>query len=233
MSKIAVITARGGSKRIPQKNIKTFSGMPIIYYSIKAAINSNLFDVVMVSTDDKEIADISKRYGAEVPFYRSSKNSDDYTGTDEVLKEVLLEYKKMNREFDFLCCIYPTAPFVTAQKLSKAYQVFCESNAEALVSVVKYSYPPQRCFIINDLFLQYKWKENIMKRSQDLEDYYHDAGQFYFWQVDSFFSNINSMPVKTVPYVLNEMEVQDIDTMEDWKIAELKYKIFFQNKELE
>ena len=223
MSIIAIITARGGSKRIPKKNIKNFCGKSIIAYSIEAALKSELFDEVMVSTDDLEIAEVAKKYGANVPFMRSEKTSDDYATTADVLKEVLEEYSKREKKFEWMCCIYPTAPFITAKKLKESFEYLQKYNADALTPVVKFSYPPQRCFIINNGFLQYKWSENINKRSQDLEPLYHDAGQYYFWKVDKFFSGTIE---KIIPYILDELQVQDIDNLEDWKLAEIKYKLF-------
>lgn len=225
MNNIAIITARGGSKRIPKKNIKNFCGKPIIAYSIEAALNSGLFDEVMVSTDDEEIATIAKAYGAKVPFLRSGKNSDDYVGTDEVVKEVLVNYQKQDICFDYVCCIYPTAPFITGETLVNAYNSLIKSSAEALVPVVRFSYPPQRAFLIKNDKLEYQNNENISKRSQDLEELFHDVGQFYFWQEKYFWDNINQLPLNTIPYLLTELEIQDIDTTDDWKMAELKYRL--------
>ena len=222
---IAIITARGGSKRIPGKNVKNFLGEPIISYPIKAALESKIFDVVMVSTDDLEIARTSMEYGADVPFLRSSHTSNDYATTEEVLMEVILEYKKNGIEFQYVCCIYPTAPFVTAEKLKSAMDLFLSSQAEALMPVVKYSYPPQRSFIIkDDGNLMMKYPEYIEPRSQDLEEWYHDCGQFYFFKTEVFLKHETIITDCTIPLILSEIEVQDIDTHEDWKIAELKYK---------
>ena len=170
MSSIAIITARGGSKRIPKKNIKGFCGKPIIAYSIEAALESGLFDVVMVSTDSQEIAEISKSYGAKVPFLRSEATSNDYAVTEDVLLEVLDEYQKIGSMFDIVCCIYPTAPFITAEKLRTAYNLLKQKKeAEAIVPVVRFSFPPQRGIINKDGYLKYQYPENAMKRSQDLE----------------------------------------------------------------
>ncbi len=224
MSAIAIITARGGSKRIPRKNIKKFCGKPIIAYSIEAALNSKIFDEVMVSTDDFEIAEIAKCYGAKVPFYRSIATSDDFATTADVLTEVLLKYKDTGRSFDWVCCIYPTAPFVTAAKLQKAFSMLGRADMDALLPVVKFSYPPQRSFVIRDEKVFYKWPENVRKRSQDLEPFYHDAGQFYLIKEDVFLSQKTLIPTNTTAYESSEQEVQDIDTMDDWKIAEMQYK---------
>ena len=236
-STIAIITARGGSKRIPRKNIKNFCGKPIIAYSIDAAINSKLFDEVMVSTDDEEIADVAKKYGAKVPFMRSEKNSDDYATTADVLHEVLEEYSKRGKIFKYMCCIYPTAPFVTAEKLQRAFNLLIEKNAETLIPVVKFSYPPQRAFILEDGFLKYKWSQFIRSRSQDLEKFYHDAGQFYFYTVKAFLSSRHSeegggATPATIPILIDETEVQDIDNLSDWELAEIKYKMLKANNKL-
>lgn len=228
---ICIITARGGSKRIPRKNIKDFCGKPIIAYSICAALDSGIFDEVMVSTDDQEIADVARRYGAKVPFLRSEKNSDDYATTADVLTEVLEEYVKQGRSFYAMCCIYPTAPFITAEKLRSAYKVFLDSSAEMLEPVVAYSYPPQRSFLLRDGSLVYQWPEYVRTRSQDLETWYHDAGQFYFYNVSRFNKYIEDdcsqggYMLRTVPFVLDEIEVQDIDNLSDWELAEAKFKL--------
>lgn len=224
MSVVAIITARGGSKRIPRKNIKEFCGKPIIAYSIEAALNSGIFDEVMVSTDDEEIARIAESYGAEVPFLRSAEKADDHAPTIEVIKEVLEEYKKLGEEFDYACCIYPTAPFITAGKLKTAFETLKSSGKDALVPVVKFSFPPQRCFVIEDESLKYKWPENEFARSQDLEPFYHDAGQFYFQKTKTLIEGHSLVPASTAPFIVDDMEVQDIDTFDDWNIAEIKYR---------
>lgn len=221
---ITIIPARGGSKRIPRKNIKDFLGKPIIAYSIEAALQSELFNEVMVSTDNEEIAEVAKKYGAKIPFMRSKKNADDFATTADVLIEVLTEYKKHNRDFEYMCCIYPTAPFVTDQKLIDSFNLMIEKGADSVIPVVKFSYPIQRAFRINDKNqLEYIWPENINKRSQDLEPFYHDAGQFYWYKVDSFLSKKSLDELVKIPFILKETEVQDIDNEEDWKIAKLKY----------
>lgn len=223
--KIAIITARGGSKRIPRKNIKEFCGKPILAYSIEAAISSGLFDEVMISTEDEEIAGIAQKYGAKFPFKRSEKTAGDNASTVDVIIEVVEEYKKKGINPDRICCIYPTAPFVTAEKLIHANNLMDKTKAEAVIPVVRFSFPPQRSFIVNEDFLQYKWPENQFKRSQDLETFYHDAGQFYFCDVKAMVNQNTLVPKKTVPYIQNEMEVQDIDNIEDWNIAEVKYRM--------
>jgi N-acylneuraminate cytidylyltransferase len=233
MKNIAIITARGGSKRIPRKNIKEFCGKPIISYSIEAALNSGVFDEVMVSTDDAEIAEISLKYGAKVPFMRSRETSGDYSVTADVIKEVLLEYKKKGNLFDYFCCIYPTAPFITGERLKDAMELLVSSEAESLLPVVKYSFPPQRSLVIKDGLAMMKWPENLNIRSQDLEYFYHDSGQFYVMNADIFLKKNKLITDKTIPLILLETEVQDIDTPDDWTMAEIKYKIINQGDGIE
>ena len=225
MKSVAIITARGGSKRIPRKNIKEFCGKPILAYSIEAALTSGIFDTVMVSTDDEEIAEIAKRYGAEVPFYRSEKTANDYATTNDVLLEVLEEYEKRGEHFDLACCIYPTAPFVTAQKLKTAVEQLNASDADTLIPVVSFSYPPQRAMIVKDGRLVFEYPQYLDSRSQDLEPHYHDVGQFYVFRTESFQKNRKLMIGNILPMVISEMEVQDIDNQTDWEIAEMKYRL--------
>ncbi len=225
MKSIAIITARGGSKRIPRKNIKEFCGKPILAYSIEAAIDSKCFDTVMVSTDDDEIVEIAERYGAKVPFRRSEDTSNDYATTSDVLLEVISEYKKRGEEFDALCCIYPTAPFITAKRLEEAAGLFGKSDADTLIPVVDFSYPPQRAMHISDGFLEPVFPEYLNSRSQDLEKHYHDVGQFYFARIERFEETKNLMKGKILPMIVSELEVQDIDNETDWELAEIKYKL--------
>lgn len=224
-AKIAIITARGGSKRIPKKNIKEFCGMPVLAYSVRAALDAGVFDEVMVSTDSEEIAGIARQYGANVPFMRSEKTSDDYATTADVLLEVLEQYRKCGRIFEYMACIYPTAPFVSGEKLKQAYDVIERENAVMAMPVVAFSYPPQRGYVKNGSYLEMKWKENFNTRSQDLETMYHDAGQFYMYQVEKFQELKGQITENIVPVLVDEMEVQDIDNETDWKLAELKYKL--------
>ena len=232
MSQIAIITARGGSKRIPRKNIKDFCGKPILAYSIEAALKSNLFDTVMVSTDDEEIAEISKKYGAEVPFYRSEATSNDYATTNDVLLEVLDEYEKRGQHFDLAACIYPTAPFVTAEKLKKAFEELKASDADTLIPVVSFSYPPQRAMVVRDNRLVFFEPKYIDSRSQDLEPHYHDVGQFYAFRTAAFKENQKLMLGNILPFIVSELEVQDIDNETDWKIAEMKYKLMLSGGDI-
>lgn len=229
---LAIITARGGSKRIPRKNIKSFLGKPIIQYSIEAARDSGCFDEVMVSTDDKEIAEIGVSMGASVPFQRSANTSDDHSTTADVIIEVLEAYNKMGKEFDYCCCIYPTAPFVTALKLQDAYKKMIDSGAESVVPVVRFGFPILRSFKISDGLIKMNWPEYMTARSQDLPPSFHDCGQFYFLRVDSFLQNKKLFTDFTVPIEMPESEVQDIDNEEDWKVAEIKYTFLLQKKNL-
>ncbi len=223
---LAIITARGGSKRIPRKNIRSFFGKPIINYSIESALGASCFDEVMVSTDDHEIADIAIEAGAKVPFFRSVVNSNDFATTGDVINEVLQRYKALGKTFEYCCCIYPTAPFVTAKKLQRAYQLMESTGADSVVPIVSFGFPILRSFRIEDGRLQMNWPEHMNSRSQDLPPAYHDCGQFYFLKVSVFEQSKKLFSDFTVPLEMPESEVQDIDTEKDWKIAELKFKLF-------
>lgn len=223
MASLAIITARGGSKRIPRKNIRPFLGKPILTYSIEAALASGIFDEVMVSTDDEEIAQIALKAGAAVPFFRSADAANDYASTDDVIREVLEAYAAQGKTFDTFCCLYPTAPFVTAQKLQAAMQML--ETADSVMPVVPFSFPVQRGLAINsEGCIGYKWPEYATARSQDLEKLYHDCGQFYACRTAAFLAEGTTDTQNMVPLILPEMEVQDIDTLEDWAIAEVKYQ---------
>ena len=228
MKSVAIITARGGSKRIPRKNIKPFAGRPILEYSIEAALHADMFHEVMVSTDDEEIAQVAKKAGARVPFFRSSATSNDFATTADVIAEVLDSYERIGMRFGTACCIYPTAPFVTANAIKTAMMLLEQEQADSVIPVVKFSFPPQRCVVIRDGRLTPKWPENMAKRSQDLEPLYHDCGQFYWCKTDAFYENPNILFHKTVPFPVSEMEAQDIDNESDWELAELKFR--YMNK---
>ena len=231
MNAIAIITARGGSKRIPGKNKKAFLGKPIICYSIEAALASGLFEEVMVSTDDEEIAAIARETGAAVPFMRSEATANDYATTDDVLMEVLEEYEKRGKTFEYMACIYPTAPFVTAEKLKSAMQILIDNKASGVMPVVSFSFPPQRGMAVRNGRLEYCYPENAMKRSQDLETMYHDCGQFYCYQVEKYRACRGNLEDGYVPVIMLETEVQDIDNISDWELAEIKYKMMDRNKD--
>ncbi|WP_026498304.1 pseudaminic acid cytidylyltransferase [Butyrivibrio sp. WCD2001] len=225
MSAIAIITARGGSKRIPRKNIKEFCGKPIINYSIEAALASGIFDEVMVSTDDEEIAEIAKKAGAKVPFFRSAETSNDTATTADVLLEVLDEYEKRGQSYEYGCCIYPTAPFVTARKLKEAMDELVKSGAESIVPMQEFSYPPQRGLFIDDKGLvKMLHPEYATTRSQDLQKQYHECGQFYIFRNDAFRIQKDTTMEKSIPYIIDPVESQDIDNESDWLLAELKYR---------
>lgn len=228
MSSVAIITARGGSKRIPHKNIKEFCGKPIIAYSIEAAKMAGCFDEIMVSTDDPEIARIAESYGAKVPFMRSAENADDFSTTRDVVKEVLAQYAAQGRTFEYACCIYPTAPFITGERLKEAVELLAEKEADSVVPVVQFSFPPQRGLIMKEGRTEFKWPENALARSQDLEPFYHDCGQFYCLNTKAFAVQELLFMRNTYPVVLDELEVQDIDNETDWKLAELKYRLIHE-----
>ena len=228
MKKIAIIPARGGSKRIPRKNIKPFLGKPIIAYSIQTAIESNLYDEVMVSTDDKEIAQIALNYEATVPFLRSLENANDYATTADVITEVLDSYHKIDQEFDYCTCIYPTAPFVTSKLLQESLQKVISGKFDSVFPVLRYGFPIQRAMRATDsgkiVMIDSK---NLKTRSQDLEPSFHDAGQFYTLSINAF-KNSKALWTPNTGYIeISEIEAQDIDNEIDWKLAELKYKLKF------
>ncbi len=231
MKNIAIIPARGGSKRIPKKNIKNFLGKPIIAYSIETALQSDLFDEVMVSTDDKEIAEIAIKYGAKVPFFRSQKTSDDFATLSDVVFEVIQTYKnKKQTEFENICCILPTAPFIQIEDLKKSYNKLIASSFDSVFPVVKFNFPIQRAMQFNGEKIQMIWSENLNKRSQDLQETYHDAGLFYWIKSQVFLKEKKLWTNNTSAIIIDSQKAQDIDTFDDWKIAELKYKILNEQK---
>lgn len=224
--KLAIIPARSGSKRIPEKNIKPFLGKPIIAYSIEAALRSDLFDEIMVSTDSIQIAEIAKQYGAIVPFIRSTKNSDDYATTVDVLIEVIESYSKLGKNIETACCIYATAPFVTEKLLTKTYNIFKKRQYDSLFPAITYSFPIQRAIKIdNSGKMKMFYPEHISTRTQDLPIAYHDSGQFYWVKASTILKEKKLWTDNTGILILSELESHDIDTLEDWKIAELKYRI--------
>ena len=226
MRKLAIIPARGGSKRIPKKNIKPFLGTPIIKYSIDSALHSKIFDEVMVTTDNEEIAELSKSYGASIPFYRSEINSNDFATTSDVILEVLDSYNKIGEKFDFICCLYPTAPLINSDLLIAAYNLMIDKDVDSVISVTKFGFPIWRSFKVNDnKTASYIWPENELKRSQDLEPAYHDAGQFYFLRVNKFLIQKKLIMKNNSIIEIPESKVQDIDNLEDWKLAEIKYNL--------
>ncbi len=226
MDNLCIIPARGGSKRIPLKNIKDFLGKPIVAYSIEAAQKSNLFDEIMVSTDDPEIADIAKKHGAKVPFMRSPENANDFATLADVIDEVKNEYLALNKKFDNICCILPTAPLITVVNLKTGYELLISKKADSVRPVVRFSYPIQRAVKLDDnekVSMFYPEYQNT--RSQDLEPAYHDTGQFYWMNYTAGLRGTNKYG-----FEISEIYVQDIDSAEDWEMAELKYKL--QNKSI-
>ncbi len=227
---VAIIPARGGSKRIPYKNIRNFHGKPIIAWSIIAAKKSGIFDDIIVSTDSQRIADVANKYGAITPFIRPDSISDDFTGTNDVIKHAAKWYIENVGDIDYICGIYPTAPFLTSSVLVDGFHRLVNSNAAFVFSAVGYSYPIQRAFLIskNDR-VQMLNKENISNRSQDLEKSSHDAGQFYWGLTSSFINNLNLYSDESIPMILPAHLAHDIDDEEDWKYAEMLYAGYKQN----
>lgn len=225
MSTIAIIPARGGSKRIPRKNIRLFLGKPIIAYALEAAQQSGLFDEVMVSTDDAEIADTARQYGASVPFLRSDKCADDFATTADALLEVLAQYEQQGQGFDYACCLYPTAPFVTPGLLQQAFSMLTANQFDTVYPVQAFSFPVQRAVRLVDGRVQWLHPEHALTRSQDLEPTYHDAGQFYFFNVGVFQRSHRLITDNSGGMVISEMAAHDIDTEDDWQVAEFKYQL--------
>ena len=218
---LAVIPARGGSKRITKKNIKNFHGKPIIAYSIEAAIQSQLFEEIIVSTDDDEIAEVAKQYGASVPFIRPDNLSDDYTGTTPVIQHAANWYAQHNSKVDNICCIYSTAPFVQSQYIQQGLDKLQTMEQGMVYSLTTFPFPIQRAQKMdNKGCLTPFYPEYMASRSQDLEEAYHDAGQFYWWTEQSLNYGAN----EHLGIILPRYLVQDIDTLEDWKRAELMYQ---------
>ncbi len=225
MSTLAIIPARGGSKRIPKKNIKDFLGKPMISYAIEAAKNSKIFDEIMVSTDDYEIAEIAKLHGASVPFMRSEKTASDTATTFDVLNEVICEYKKQGKQFDITCCIYPCVPFLKSSTLKDALSKM--DGFDGLMPVCKYPVPIEWAMRIENGLLVPNDRAAQNIRSQDIETKYFDVGMFYFCKTEKLYENNSMCPNRTAAYIIDESQCQDIDTMEDWNVAELKYKALY------
>jgi pseudaminic acid cytidylyltransferase len=221
---IAVIPARGGSKRIPRKNIKNFHGKPLIAYSIEVAQKSCLFDKIIVSTDDEEIAEVSKKYGAEVPFIRPKELSDDFSGTDVVTKHALQTLSENGENFDFVCTIYATAPFLREEYLQEGLEKLKNSDAINSFSATSFPFSIQRAFKLVDGRSEMFQPENYSVRSQDLEEAFHDAGQFYWSRVGASSDEV-LFSKDSIPIILPRYLVQDIDTLEDWKRAEVMYQV--------
>ena len=222
---LAIIPARGGSKRIPRKNIKDFLGKPVISYAIENALNTGLFDQVIVSTDDEEIAGIAKKYGASVPFFRSAETSGDQATTSEVLLEVMEEFKNRGQTYNYGCCIYPTAVFASTRLIRKGFDLISEYGAQSVFPVVEYSHPIGRAYKIENGKAGMIWPENLNKRTQDMEKAYHDAGQFYWYTCDILINTGKLISENANTIILEQNVVHDIDNEADWKIAEIKYRL--------
>lgn len=223
---VAIIPARGGSKRIPGKNVKHFLGKPIIAYSIEEALSSGLFDQVLVSTDSEEIAEIAKKYGAKVPFMRPSELSDDYTTTAPVIEHAVQWLQDQGENPAYVCCIYAAAPFIQSKYLAKGYELLRSKDCASSFPVTSFPFPILRASVIKDNgCLEMLWPEYELTRSQDLPEAYHDAGQFYWLNVKKFLSEKKIYPVDSRPVIMPRHLVQDVDTLEDWVRAEYMYKV--------
>ncbi|MBN7771277.1 pseudaminic acid cytidylyltransferase [Marinobacter daepoensis] len=229
MTRLAIIPARGGSKRIPRKNIKEFCGKPMIAWSIDAARESGCFDHIIVSTDDPEIAAVAEAHGAEVPFTRPPELSDDHTATRPVINHAIQEATGLWGLPEYVCCLYATAPFVLAEDLQQAFAKLRDSNADFVFSAGRFPYPIKRGFRVNgEGRVERLWPEHRYTRSQDLEEAYHDAGQFYWGKTKAFLDFGDPMSEAGIAYVLPGTRVHDIDTQEDWAVAELLYRALNQ-----
>lgn len=223
---IAIIPARGGSKRIPRKNIKEFHGKPMIAYSIESALESNLFSEVYVSTDDEEITEIATKYGAKVSFKRPVYLSDDHTATVPVVKHAITEVVKTNETVELVCCIYATAPFIQRSTLIKAYDLILGSKYDFCFPVTEFDYAIQRALVMQkDSQVSMLDSSQYNIRSQDLEVYYHDVGQFYFGRKDAWLKEKPIFSSNSIAMPIPRKFAQDIDTPEDWEIAEHLYKL--------
>ena len=230
---VAIIPARGGSKRIPKKNIKDFGGLPMISWSIKAAIKSNVFDYVLVSTDDVQTAKIAESFGAKVPFLRPKSLSDDYTPTVPVISHAINETEKILGSIDNVCCIYATAPFIKSNDILKGFKLLSETKANYVFPVTSYPFPIQRAIkLTKNRRIAMFYPRHSQTRSQDLIEAYHDAGQFYWGLKKSWVSGENVINAKASPIIIPRNRVQDIDTLEDWKRAELTFRVLRELKEI-
>ena len=228
MSVICIIPARGGSKRVPKKNIKLFHGKPLIAYSIEVALESKLFDRVIVSTDNKEIAKVAREYGAEVPFLRPAELSDDYSSSGDAVNHAIAYLQEQGEDIEYVCTIYATAPFLQKEYLIEGFEKLKNSNAHQAFSVTSMPFPIQRTFKIVDGRCEMFTPEYFSARSQDLEEAYQDAGQFY-WQNLKVTPKDIPFGKDSIPIILPRYLVQDIDTLEDFKRAELMYQSIVQN----
>lgn len=227
---IAIIPARGGSKRIPKKNIRSFAGKPLISYSIEAAISSGVFQDIIVTTDDEEIAKIAKEFGVTVVIERPAELADDFTGTGPVVEHAIRFYQEQLGEVDKVCCIYATAPFLTGDWIKTGFIELNENpNAQFAFSVTSFDFPIQRALTLSGTGVLPATPSAIYKRSQDLTEMYHDAGQFYWGSVPAWLGKLSMFAEHSIPIILPRYRVQDIDTPEDWKKAELMYEAYMKS----
>jgi pseudaminic acid cytidylyltransferase len=223
--KLCIIPARGGSKRINKKNIKNFCGKPIIAWSIETVKRHKLFDKVIVSTDNKEIASLAKSFGAETPFARPKKISCDFTQTIDVILHAIKWQIKNEKKPDYVCCIYPTAPFITISDLSYGLKILKKNNYDYVFSATNYAYPIQRSFKLKKKKLVMNYPEFKDSRSQDLEETYHDAGQFYWAATETWLKRRPILGNNSSPIIIPRNRALDIDNIEDWKIAETMFTV--------
>jgi N-acylneuraminate cytidylyltransferase len=225
MKKIAIIPARGGSKRIPRKNIKDFFGKPVIAYPIELALKSGLFDCVMVSTEDEEIKGIAQDYGAEVPYLRNKKNATDSASTFDVLEEVIKWYDSNGQKFDYACCIYPVTPLLRVEFLEIAFKKLINGKCDSVIPIAAFSHPIQRALSTNkDGLIQIKDKKSFIQNTQYLHTYYHDTGQFYWFNSRICFKKKELLTNKSSSIILTNNQFQDVDNIEDWEELEYKFK---------
>lgn len=229
MRKIAIIPARSGSKRIPKKNIKTFCGKPILAYAIEVAIESGLYDEVIVSTDSEEIAKVAIEHGAKIPFLRSQQNSNDFATTVDALLEVFEWYKKKDVYFDYATCIYACSPFIKTKLLTESFETLLTKKCDCVFPVLAYSHPIQRALglLENGKVIQFD-NSNADTRTQDLNRSFHDAGMFYTFDVTKLLVNKSLRTENTCAIEISELQAHDIDNENDWILAEMKYKLFFK-----
>lgn len=225
MKNLCIIPARGGSKRIPRKNVRLFLGKPMLAYSIETAKQSGLFEEIMVSTDDEEIAEVACRYGANVPFMRSAETASDFATTADVLREVLAKYLELGRSFDNFCCFYATAPLVQSKDVVSAFVLLQQFDFTCVYPVVQFSYPIWRCLdLAEDGTMTRHWPQFENSRSQDLPKEYHDTGTFYWYKTKEWLMG----KAKIGGIKVDETTIQDIDTETDWKLAEMKFKLLYE-----
>ena len=223
---ICIIPARSGSKRLKNKNIINFFGKPVIYYPISEAVKSRLFDKIIVSTDSDEIAEIAIKFGAKVPFLRSKKNSNDFASTFDVLEEVLKKYNNGEKDYKYGCCIYPAAPLVCENFIIKGYEKIIVNSWDTIFPVVEFFHPIERALYFNNQKkINFLSPKNNLKRTQDLKKYFHDSGQFYWFNIKKLLKNKCLISNNSSGFIVSSNEIQDIDNIDDWRLAELKYKL--------